>query len=115
MSRKHWSTASPIREIFKRAFESAGLPYFNPHSLRNTVVQLGLTMCQNPEQFKAWSQNLGHEEVLTTFLSYGTVATRRQGEIIQGMGSEEAHGQATEVAQAVVDALRGAGLLGLKG
>jgi hypothetical protein len=38
-------------------------------------------------------------------------------EIIQAMGTEapQAQGQATEVAQAVVDALRGAGMLGLKG
>ena len=63
----------------------AGLPYFNPHSLRNTLVCLGETICQTPEQFKAWSQNLGHEGVLTTFYSYGEVGNRRQGEIIQGL------------------------------
>ena len=81
---KAWSTASPIRAIFKQAFEAAGLPYFNPHSVRRTLAQLGETMCQTPEQFKAWNQNLGHEGVLTTFYSYGSVAERRQGEIIKG-------------------------------
>jgi hypothetical protein len=35
-----------------------------------------------PEQLKAWSQNLGHEKVLTTFLSYGEVACQRQGETL---------------------------------
>ena len=44
-------------------FEQAGLPYFNPHSFRKTLVQLGETTCQSPEEFKAWSQNLGHEGV----------------------------------------------------
>ena len=39
--REHWSSATPIRAIFRSAFEAAGLPYFNPHSLRNTLVQLG--------------------------------------------------------------------------
>jgi len=34
---------------------------------------------------KAWSQNLGHEEVLTTFRSYGAVGTKRQGEIVRGL------------------------------
>ena len=29
----------------------------------------------------------GHERVLTTFMSYGKVATDRQGEIIRGIGS----------------------------
>ena len=38
---EHWSTASPIRTIFKDAFESAGLAYFNPHSFRKTLVTLG--------------------------------------------------------------------------
>jgi hypothetical protein len=58
--KEHWSTASPIRTIFKEAFKSADLPYFNPHSLRNTLVTLGQTICQSPEEFKSWSQNLGH-------------------------------------------------------
>jgi integrase/recombinase XerC len=83
IGRKHWGNATAIRKIFREAFQAAGLPYFNPHSLRNTLVQLGETMCKSPEEFKAWSQNLGHEEVLTTFCSYGPVASARQGEIIR--------------------------------
>jgi hypothetical protein len=69
--------------MFREAFTAASLPYFNPHSLRNTLVQLGQTLCKTPEEYKAWSQNLGYEEVLTTFRSYGAVGTRRQGEIIR--------------------------------
>lgn len=88
IERKAWSSASPIRAIFKAAFGAAGLPYYNPHSLRSTLALLGQTMCQTPEALKAWSQNLGHENVLTTFLSYGTVATRRQGELIRGLGRQ---------------------------
>ena len=86
---EHWSTAAPIRTIFREAFTAAGLPYFNPHSLRSTLVRLGETRCQTPEQFKAWSQNLGHEQVLTTFCSYGAVANRRQGEIIKGLAEPQ--------------------------
>ena len=82
LDRKHWSSAGPIRRIFKRSFAEAGLPYFNPHSFRSTLAQLGERLCRTPEEFKAWSQNLGHEKVLTTFSSYGEVATRRQAEII---------------------------------
>jgi integrase len=117
LARRHWSTASPVRAIFKSAFEAAGLPYFNPHSFRTTLVQLGQTVCKDPEQFKAWSQNLGHEGVLTTFLSYGAVAPRRQGQIIQTleMGAAQPHGQAEVVAQAVLQAMRGAGLLSKQG
>src|SRR5271163_1163334 len=85
LDRTHWSSASPIRKVFREAFVGAGLLYFNPHSFRNTLVRLGQDICRTPEEFKAWSQNLGHEKVLTTFLSYGEVAGQRQGEIIRGL------------------------------
>ncbi|MBL1261754.1 MAG: tyrosine-type recombinase/integrase [Thiotrichaceae bacterium] len=86
IKKEHWSTASPIRAIFKDAFESAGIQYFNPHSFRNTLVELDEKVCQSPEAFKAWSQNMGHSGVLTTFFSYGEVQPKRQGEIIQQLG-----------------------------
>jgi integrase len=82
LKRAHWNTTTPIRNIFHEAFVNAGLPYYNPHTFRNTLVQLGQEICKTPEQYKAWSQNLGHEKVLTTFLSYGVVSYQRQGEII---------------------------------
>jgi integrase len=67
LERNHWKTTTPIRTIFREAFERAGLPYFHPHSLRHTLARLGQRVCQTPEQFKAWSQNFGHEKVMTTF------------------------------------------------
>ena len=103
LARKHWSTATPIRKIFREAFVRAGLPYFNPHSFRNTLVQLGQSVCKTPEEFKAWSQNLGHEKVLTTFLSYGEVACQRQGEIIRGLSvpQKTMESDVNEIANAV--------------
>lgn len=83
LDRKHWSSAGPIRAIFKEAFASVGLPYFNPHSFRKTLALLGGQRCKTPEEYKAWSQNLGHEHVLTTFCSYGDVSDYRQIEIIR--------------------------------
>ena len=83
LSRSHWSSATPVRKIFKRAFVQAGLPYAHPHSFRNTLTQLGQRVCRTAEEFKAWSQNLGHEGVLTTLTSYGTLPEWRQGEVIQ--------------------------------
>ena len=113
LARRNWSTASPIRAIFRQAFETAGLPYFNPHSLRSTLVQLGQTLCRDPEQFKAWSQNLGHEDVLTTFTSYGSVAQGRQGQIMQALAKPAVPvgGEQGAAAAAVVEALKSAGLL----
>ena len=88
LNRKHWSNATPIRKIFRQAFTSAGLPYFNPHSLRDTLALLGETMCKTPEEFKAWSQNIGHDKVLTTFYNYGTVSNNRQSEIIKSLSTD---------------------------
>jgi integrase len=112
IAREHWSTASPIRSIFREAFMSAGLPYFNPHSFRNTLAQLGEEVCKTPEQFKAWSQNLGHEKVLTTFLSYGEVACQRQGEIIRNLMTPQrsASTNADEIAEAVFKKLTSSGI-----
>lgn len=112
LDRAHWSSASPIRTIFREAFIRAGMPYFNPHSFRNTLVRLGQDVCNSPEEFKAWSQNLGHEQVLTTFLSYGEVAGERQGEIIRGlaMPRQSRQSNVTEIAEAVVQRLRGSGI-----
>ncbi len=33
LDRKCWASATPICKIFRSAFEGAGLPYFNPHSV----------------------------------------------------------------------------------
>jgi integrase len=112
LARKHWSTASPIRTIFREAFARAGLPYFNPHSFRNTLAQLGQEVCKTPEQFKAWSQNLGHEKVLTTFLSYGQVACQRQGEIIRDLTTPEraVSRDVNEIAEALFKKFRSSGV-----
>ncbi|MDB5438126.1 MAG: site-specific tyrosine recombinase XerC [Caulobacteraceae bacterium] len=82
LERKPWTTAARVRAVFREAFERASLPYFNPHSFRNAIAALGERACLTPEEFKAWSQNLGHEGVLTTFTSYGAVPSRRQAELI---------------------------------
>jgi integrase len=86
LTREHWSGTGPIRAIYREAFEAAGLPYFNPHCFRDALVQLGERLCTTPEEFKAWSQNIGHERVLTTLTSYGKVPAARQAELIRGLG-----------------------------
>jgi integrase/recombinase XerD len=75
----------PIRAIFRDAFTLARLTYFNPHSFRKALAQLGERVCRTPEELKAWSQNLGQEDVMTTLRSYGEVPSPRQGEIIKNL------------------------------
>lgn len=110
LNRKCWSTASPIRKIFRDAFASAGFQYYNPHCFRDTIAQYGIVNCPNAEALKAWSQNLGHEKVLITLLNYGQVATDRQGEIMQEMARprNSVQSNADEIAEAVFRKLRDA-------
>jgi integrase len=92
LERKCWANATSIRAIFRVAFTAAALPYFNPHSFRKTLARLGQQTCRTPEEFKAWSQNLGHESPMTTFASYGQVATHRQAEIIRDLAKPKVGG-----------------------
>jgi len=87
LSRRPWTTAAPIRSIFGAAFAAAGLPYSNPHSFRNTLVRLGQRLRLTPEEWKAWSQNLGHESESTTFVGYGHVPLHRQAEIMRALAT----------------------------
>jgi len=92
LKREHWSTADPIRRIFREGYERAGLPYFRPHAIRDTLAQLGLKTCPTAEAFKAWSQNFGHETAATTWTSYGPVSSHRQAALIREMAAGRASG-----------------------
>jgi len=103
-----WASTSPIREIFKDAFEATGLPYFNPHSIRDMLVRHMMALDLPIETLKAWSQNLGHEGLLTTLTSYGAVPTHRQGELIrQGVSGRRnpLSADAAIITAAVIEAL----------
>jgi hypothetical protein len=57
------------------------------------------------EQLKAFSQNIGHDNMPTTLCSYGPASPERQEEIIRTLGQPDAttHGNmATEIAMQVV-------------
>jgi len=105
-TREHWSGTGAIRAIYQRAFAAARLPYFNPHCFRDTLTQLGERICTTPEQFKAWSQNVGHERVLTTFTSYGKVPAARQAELIRAMAQPTQVQDAASLAEAIAETVR---------
>jgi integrase len=85
LERAHWAGAAAIRKIVKFAFEAHGMPSYGPHSFRKTLARLGQEVCTTPEEMKAWSQNLGHEDVMTTFRSYGHVHSDRQRQVMVGL------------------------------
>ena len=82
LSRRHWQQSGSVRDIFRKRFEAAGLPYFNPHSLRKTIMKEAYRRKLDLEALKAWSQNLGHEDTKTTIDSYGPVSRSRQAELL---------------------------------
>lgn len=85
LSRDTYSNAGRIRAVIKDAFTGAGLPPYGPHSFRKTLGLLANDQCKTPEQFKAWSMNLGHENIATTLNAYCPVSPQRQGQLIRGM------------------------------
>jgi len=87
LSREHWATPDPVRDAFAKAF-AASQPYFSPHTVRSTLAKLGQQICRTPEELKAWSQNLAHDDVLTTFRNYGAIAEPRQAEILASLRTE---------------------------
>lgn len=89
LSRQHWSNANPVRVIFRGAFKAAGLPYFHPHTFRNMLAVWGMEHCTQLE-YKALSQNMGHEHAMTTYNAYGFLMPEKQVQLVHGMGKGKA-------------------------
>ena len=89
LERTGYASAAKLNTIIKAAFASVQLPEYTPHSFRKTLTLFGDEMCETREQFKAWSMNLGHENVATTINSYLPITTQRQMELIRGMADQQ--------------------------
>ena len=104
LHRNGWKSTGPIRAIFRNAFAEANLPYFNPHSFRDTLVQFGERNSPNIEVFKAWSLNLGHTNIGTTLNSYGSMSPNRQAELIRNFNVLKARDAINPAALALMKA-----------
>ena len=71
VSDKGWSDSGSARKIFENRCKSAGVSYYNPHSFRHLIVSHLSKTRLTEEEKKAISINLGHEDIGTTFGSYG--------------------------------------------
>ncbi|MBU0660929.1 site-specific integrase [Patescibacteria group bacterium] len=80
-----WKSTTSLRKIFEKRFKQAGVTYFHPHTFRNLLVSEISKLPLTEIQKKAFSQNLGHENVGTTFGSYGYghIDSLKQARIIQ--------------------------------
>lgn len=86
-SRDIYKNATAIRTTIKDAFVRADLPKFTPHAFRKTLVKWADITYPSREQFKAFSQNIGHTSVITTVSAYCPVSIERQAELIKGGSS----------------------------
>jgi integrase len=66
-----WSSSGGARKVFEKRCINAGVPYFHPHSFRHLIVATMSKTRLTEEEKKAVSLNLGHDNVGTTFGSYG--------------------------------------------
>ncbi len=84
LSREAWKTTTPLRNVFKSAFEAVDLPYHNPHSFRRMIVHEMYKRELSLQASRAWSLNLGHENAQTTLTSYGQLSDYEMERIIRG-------------------------------
>ena len=87
---KKLKNSSSLRKIFKKRFEQAGISYYHPHTFRHWWVREISKLPLTEEEKKAISQSLGHENIGTTFGSYGygKIEENRQIEIIKNIDFE---------------------------
>ena len=72
LSHQHISS-SRIRVILEQRCIEAGLPAFNPHSLRHGLTALAWTGMRDGMDIKALSQTLGHEKINLLLTTYGNL------------------------------------------
>ena len=86
LSREHWANTQGVLKIFRKAFALAEVPYYNPHSFRKMLAIWALEHCSQME-FKAISQNIGHEHAITTYNSYGVLNDHKRRSVIRAIGT----------------------------
>jgi integrase len=71
VSRFFWTTSGPAYKTVQKRFKEANLPAYNPHSFRHFASACLSEMRLTEIEKKACSMNFGHEDVGTTFGTYG--------------------------------------------
>ncbi len=77
-----WRSTSTMCKIFEERAKFAELKYYSPHKFRHSATRLATDSCKSAEQIKAVSQNLGHEHVSTTLLTYGRLTPYRVRDVV---------------------------------
>ncbi|MBY6151759.1 site-specific integrase [Vannielia litorea] len=85
LSRECYASTAQLNQVIRTAFAKVQLPEYTPHSFRKTLFLYGSSQCDTIEQVKAWSRNLGHENLATSYNSYLPMSRERQREVLAGM------------------------------
>ncbi|MFC1622775.1 tyrosine-type recombinase/integrase [Patescibacteria group bacterium] len=71
VSDEFWKSTNPSRKIIKERCEDANISYYNPHSFRHSAVAFMSEKGLSEADKRSISLVLGHENIGTTFGSYG--------------------------------------------
>ncbi len=83
LAREGYASTANLNKIIRNAFSRLGMPEYTPHSFRKTLFLLGVETCETLEEIKAWSMNLGHEHLSTSYQSYLPMSRERQREVLK--------------------------------
>lgn len=86
LSREPYAGAGKLNEAIRDAFAAVHMHEYTVHGFRKTLGMYANEVCTTLEEFKAWSMNLGHENLATTVSSYMPVTRHRQRDLIRALG-----------------------------
>jgi integrase/recombinase XerD len=81
VNKSFWADTGAMRKIFNARSNQVDMPYFSPHKFRHFIIDEVKKHISSMEQLKAVSQNLGHENITTTF-GYGIIEETRVSELV---------------------------------
>ncbi len=85
LARAGYANSAKLNAIIRGAFAAVQMPEYTPHAFRKTIAALGDQLCRNQTEFKAWSMNMGHDNVATTVNSYLQLTVQGQLDTIRKM------------------------------
>lgn len=89
LTREPIKSESVIRDIFKAAFLSNGLPYYKPHSFRHSLARAVKKEPNAVELSIALAENMGHKGGMSTLhASYGGDYEQQQAALLKAFELE---------------------------
>lgn len=81
-------TPKALCRAFSRASKAIGQSY-SPHRARDTLAAQGSKICHTMRAHKAWSMNLGHEDIRTTEQYYGAPTDTERQAVIENLNAPQ--------------------------